>query len=490
MNSDLNPSVPEPTDAIMRDGEDVSSRETERAQSASETFINSIPPERGSILLDQDSEMKNQEEPKSFTPLRPMSLPAAQPMEATSASNELEGSSEMNTSRGPAPTSAATTAVDIAHQEGPPAQTSFPNSRLDTAPQSERPTKDAQHEENGATQLQVTPIQSPESASTSTGTATSIVPLPVATPSPTATSWTAGLTTPTLSTRGDLTPEEGQPPQTHAARLHQVLGKWGLSKRASKSSQPAASDPEEVEALAFFANLKNKAAAQPPVKAKSTLPSEPMSAKGTAARSLMEDIMAGFRGVTKPKSSQQAPAVAHPQNKPEPAVINYPRSSFVVQGPSPAGAGRQTGPRSVPPHYVGGGSEVSAPSGSVILTSRAPSAVPIPSKVSGPSGRLPNPTAPSSETVPHTTTSKPSTAAPVGGQSGLERAIKGTRRVAKAVIKTGLTWQIVQQRAREAQTASDQVNEAAPTPTGSAPSLGRSSTQYSEPSVEQPTVKR
>ncbi|KAG8891459.1 hypothetical protein FRC00_013637, partial [Tulasnella sp. 408] len=489
MNSDLNPSVPEPTDAIMRDGEDVSSRETEGAQSASETFINSIPPQRGSTLLDQDSEMKNQEESKSFTPLRPMSIPAAQHMEATSASNELEGSSEMDTSRGPAPTSAPTTAVDIAHQEGPPAQTSVPKSRFDTAPQSERPTEVAHHEETGATQRQVAPIQSPGSASTSTGTATSVVPLPAASPSPTAASSTVGSTTPTLSTRNDLTPEQGQPTHTHAARLHQVLGRWGLSKRASKSSQPATSDPEEVEALAFFANLKNKATARSPVKTESPLPSQPMPTKGSAARSLMDDIMAGFRGVTKPKSSQQqAPAAAHPQTTSGPAATNPPRSSLIMQGPSPVVAGRQTGPRSAPPHYTGNGSGVSASSGSVILTSRAPSAVPMPSKVRGPSGRIP--TAPSSETVPHTTTSEPSTVAPGGGKSGLERAVKGTRRVAKAVIKTGLTWQIVQQRAREAQAASDQVNAAAPTPTGSVPSLGRSSTQPSEPSEEEPTVKR
>ncbi|KAG8909147.1 hypothetical protein FRC00_010649, partial [Tulasnella sp. 408] len=79
---------------------------------------------------------------------------------------------------------------------------------------------------------------------------------------------------------------------------------------------PAASDPEEAEALAFFADLKKKAAAKPPVKEKSKpaplpSPSEPTPTKGSAARTLMDDIMAGFRGVTKPKASlQQAPPAA------------------------------------------------------------------------------------------------------------------------------------------------------------------------------------
>ncbi|KAG9020132.1 hypothetical protein FS837_008572, partial [Tulasnella sp. UAMH 9824] len=101
--------------------------------------------------------------------------------------------------------------------------------------------------------------------------------------------------------------------------------------------------------------------------------------------------------------------------------------------------------------------------------------------VSGPSSHVS--AAPPSENVPHKTSSAPSTIAPGGEQSGQKRAIKGTRRVAKAVAKTGLTWQIVQQRAREAQATSDlsQVNAAA----GSL-----NSTQPSEPSEEEPTVKR
>ncbi|KAG8907028.1 hypothetical protein FRC00_012194, partial [Tulasnella sp. 408] len=416
-------------------------------------------------------------------------------MEATSASSELERTSELDISQGPAPSSAPPTTDDIAHQEGGPAQT-LPTSRLDTALESEQPTEVAQNEETRVTQPQVAPIHSRELDSTSTGTAASIDPLPVATPSPTVTNSTTGPTTPTLSTRSDLTPERGEPTQTHAARLHQVLGKWGLSKQASRSSQPAASDPEEAEALAFFADLKKKAApAQPPVKAKPKpaplpSPSEPIPTKGSAARTLMDDIMAGFRGVTKPKpSQQQAPPAACPSTRPDPAAKNPPRSSLVMQSPSSGVAAREGGPRSAPPHYIENGSEVSAPSGSAIH-SVAPSAVPMPSKVSGPSGRIS--AAPPSEVVPHKTASEPSTITTGGGQSGQERAIKGTRRVAKAVIKTGLTWQIVQQRAREAQAASDldQVNATAPTPAGSPPSLGRNSTQPSEPAEEEPVVKR
>ncbi|KAG9043882.1 hypothetical protein FS837_009028 [Tulasnella sp. UAMH 9824] len=525
MNNELDPSVSETTDTTMRDEEDVS-RETDGAASetllgfrkAAEVDLNCrIPPQRDSTSLDQDIDMENQDESESFTPLRTMPIPPAEPMKATSAFNELEGTSEMDISRGPAPTSAPAATVNIMHQEEDPAQT-LPRSGIDTSPQFARPTEVAQNEETSATQPQVSPIQSPGSVSTSTGTATSAAgPLPVATPSPTATSSTTEPTTPTLSARSDGTAEQDQPTQRHAAHLHEVLGKWGLSKQASKSSQPAVSDPEEAEAEAYFANLRNKAAGPPPIKAKSNpayLPSlsEPKPTKGSAARSLMDDIMAGFQGMTKPRPSQQpTPPAAHPQTKPYSAARNPPRSWFVPQGPSPAVVARQTGPQSAPPHCIGNGSGMSASSGSVNSPSRAPPAVPnigngsgmsapggsviphgqalpaapMPSKVSGPSGHVS--AAPPSDNVPHKTTSEPSTIAPGGERSGQERAIKGTRRVAKAVVKTGLTWQIVQQRAREAQAASDldQLNAAARIPAGSL-----NSTQPPEPLEEEPIVKR
>ncbi|KIO26318.1 hypothetical protein M407DRAFT_24404 [Tulasnella calospora MUT 4182] len=248
-----------------------------------------------------------------------------------SAFNDVDGTSETETSQAPVQTPTPGDTVGMAPQEGAPAQP-LSTSRHDTAPESRQPIEVAQTEETHATQRQVAPIQSRGSFSTSAGTTTSMSPKLVPAPSPTATN-SAGLgpSTPTLSPPCRLTPEQELPTETHATRLHQVLGEWRLSKQASKSSQPAVNDEasEEAEAKAFLA--KYKAVAHPQVKAKPKprslpSPSKPKQTKGSASRSLMDAI-------------RQAPAASHPPTQPNPVGTNLLRSSLVVLRSPPMVAG-------------------------------------------------------------------------------------------------------------------------------------------------------
>ncbi|KAG8899947.1 hypothetical protein FRC01_010316, partial [Tulasnella sp. 417] len=464
----------------------------------------------------------------------PTSTPFIQPTGASSASNQLERYPQLDAGHVPARTSSPTATVDVALQEGAPAQP-LSASHLDAIPQPEQPAEVAPNEETHLTRRQVAPTQSLGSVSTSPGTTASTPSLPAATSSPTTASSTAGPSTPSLSGQSGFTPEQGQPPLTHAARLHQALRMWGLPKQGSASPQPAVGETasEKAETEAFLAKCKAIAEA----KSKPTPPpgpSEPKPTKGSAARSLMDDIMAGFRGVPRPKpSQQQAPAAARLPAQPNHAATNHPRPPPVVQSSAPIVAGQQTVPRrSTQPNLIGTGPVCAAPGGSVIPSRSAPSAVPmigqanaggqtvprrstqptligtghgraapggsvIPSRsappaipmlgqVNGASGSTAIQAGSPSEAVPPTTTA--GSLDPVLGsvQSG-GREIQGSRRVAEAMTRTGLNWQMVQQRAREAQAAS---NAMVSNSIASLSSVGQQLAQSSESPEAEPIVKR
>ncbi|KAG8964623.1 hypothetical protein FRC00_001599 [Tulasnella sp. 408] len=421
IDSELSASVPsESTDTVMNDGDDVSSKTELPREFASKTLIDS-----------------------------------------------LDGTPKVDVSQGRARTVAPTATATVAPLEGAPAQL-LAKSPLAAATGVQPPTEVAENRETHATQRPVTPIQSGGSVSTPTATTTSNHPQPLPTPSPTATNSTTGPSTPTQSPQSRLTPEQGQPTQTHASRIHQVLGRWGLSKQASTPPQPADGEEaaEEAEAEAFFA--KRMAAVRPSVKAKSKpeplpSPSEPKPTKGSAARSLMDDIMTGFRGSTKPKSSrQQAPATAHSPTQSNPPATNVTRPSLAIQRTLPVVAGRRPGPQATSPCHVETGPEAIAPGGSMI-PSEAPSAVSTISKVNGARVGNPNRVGVSSEAALPEPTVESSGAAMDGVESG-RRVVKGSRRVARAIAMTGWTWENTQQKALQAQAAQDLENnvEAAP----------------------------
>ncbi|KAG8893091.1 hypothetical protein FRC01_013778, partial [Tulasnella sp. 417] len=391
MGGEMDASVLESADSIMRDDEDFS-RETEVIQQTeytSNTFTGSISSGRvPSTTLGQDMGIEGQDDPRSSTALqsvfvllihvvqvltgisllRPIPTPLVQSTESSSAFN-VDGTSEKDTSQSSARTLASAAAIDVEPQEGVFAQPLW-TCRIDAAPESRQLAQAARNEEAHATQCEVALTQSHGLVPTSTGTSTSVDSPPVATPSSTPSS-TAGPSTPTQSPQSSSTPGQGQPTQTHAARLHQALSKWGSSKQASKISQRAVGEGASEEADAEALVAKYKATAHPPVQTSNPRslpnPPEPKRTKGSAARSLMDDLMAGFRGATKPTASrQQAPAVAHPPTQPNPSTPNHPPSSFVVQNSPPVVAGRQSGPRPIPPQHIGIGSGVAAPGGSAI----------------------------------------------------------------------------------------------------------------------------
>ncbi|KAG8922955.1 hypothetical protein FRC01_013406 [Tulasnella sp. 417] len=435
--------------------------------SSQRPFECSIAPGRvASSPPGEDIDMKAQDDCPSQSV--PMPIPFVQSTEPSSALN-VDESSERYTSQSSAPTPASAAPIDIEPQDGAFAQPLW-TSRPDTAPESRQPTQVAHPDEVHATQRQLALPQSHGFVLTSTETSTSLHSPPAVTPSSTPTHSTAGPSTPTESSQSSFTLGQGQPTQTHATRLHQALGKWGPSKPASKS----ATEPlRKAEAEALVA--KYKAVAHPPVQTTSTpgplhSPSEPKQTKGSAARSLMDDIMAGFRGVTKPKSSQQqAPAVAQHPTQPNPAPTNLLRLSLVAQHSRPLVAGRQTGPGFIPPQHIGIGPEAAAPGGSVIPSRSAPSTVPMASEVNEPSGRNTVSAGSPSEAVPPMPAHQRSNVAMDGVQGG-GRIVKGSKRVARVAAATGSTWQTIQQKARETQAALDlehSIAAAAPTSTSS-----------------------
>ncbi|KAG8915483.1 hypothetical protein FRC00_003932 [Tulasnella sp. 408] len=259
------------------------------------------------------------------------------------------------------------------------------------------------------------------------------------------------------------------------AALVWILTRDSSLRQASTPLPPAVRNEasEEAEAKAFFAQLKTS---RPPVKfqPKPTPPprsSEPKKTKGSAARSLMDDIMAGFRSATKGKPSQQQVAMAvDPPAQPRPVATTTHHASLAAlpkppRRNTPVVAGRQPGPQPTAPHHVGTGSEATAPGGSLILSSEAPSTVPTFGKVSGPSAGNQVRGGFASGAAPSGTASG---AAMDGVESG-RRVVKGSRRVVQAIARTGWTLETAQQRTREAQVAQDVEHniEVAPPPASS-----------------------
>ncbi|KAG8922340.1 hypothetical protein FRC01_014167 [Tulasnella sp. 417] len=116
----------------------------------------------------------------------------------------------------------------------------------------------------------------------------------------------------------------------------------------------------------------------------------------------------------------------------------------------PVVAGRQLGPKpNLSSSAAGTRRQVAAwPAG------RAPSTVSAAGEVNGPPrGRLTQAHT-SSEAVPHGATGEPADAAMDGVESG-QRAIRGSRRVARLMRATGTNWQTVQRQAQQTQTALD-----------------------------------
>ncbi|KAG8939064.1 hypothetical protein FRC04_007039 [Tulasnella sp. 424] len=300
---------------------------------------------------------------------------------------------------------------------------------------------------------------------------------------------------------------QGSASNAHATRIHQIQAKLRKAPPAPKPSRSPVND-EEAEADAFLAKYNlgsRRTLVKPQPKKPSPTPaSEPKKSKGDASRSLMDDLMAGFTSLVKHKPSPNpTPAAVPPQVQPRPATPNVPsailEAAHSQKRPSHIVAGRQANPPSTLPNHVGNRAEVVASQGSAI-PSRAPSNASINGEATGrmanhstllgtPSGRQAGPSftppnhvqarfevlAPRGSAIP--STGAPSSVAmdgsangpmanhstPSGAPSGValdgvenrQRAVKGSRRVAKAMARTGLTWQIVQEKARKVQSALD-----------------------------------
>ncbi|KAG8916736.1 hypothetical protein FRC01_002893 [Tulasnella sp. 417] len=137
--------------------------------------------------------------------------------------------------------------------------------------------------------------------------------------------------------------------------------------------------------------------------------------------------------------SSRAPAtIPTTANVPSTAPTGLPAQRATL----PVVAGRQLGPKpNLPSSAAGTSRQVAAwPSG------RAPSTVSATGEVNGPPrGRLTQPRAPSE-------TGESAGAAMDGVESG-QRAIRGSRRVARLMRSTGTNWQTVQQQAQQTQAA-------------------------------------
>ncbi|KAG8916821.1 hypothetical protein FRC01_002850 [Tulasnella sp. 417] len=145
--------------------------------------------------------------------------------------------------------------------------------------------------------------------------------------------------------------------------------------------------------------------------------------------------------------SSRAPAtIPATANVPSTAPTGLPAQKATL----PVVAGRQLGPRpNLSSSAAGTSRQVAAwPAG------RAPSTVSAAGEVNGPPrGRLIQAQTPS-EAVPHGAAGEPAGAAMDGVESG-QRAIRGSRRVARLMRATGTNWQTVQLQAQQTQAALD-----------------------------------
>ncbi|KAG8961686.1 hypothetical protein FRC05_005831 [Tulasnella sp. 425] len=248
----------------------------------------------------------------------------------------------------------------------------------------------------------------------------------------------------------DSSNKQGPAPISHAGRVHQVQAKMREAKSASKVVRSPTNDEasEEAEVDDFLAKY-NLGRHRRPVKLLPPPPapiskSKPRQSKGDASRSLMSDLMAGFTRSIKPESSRkQAPVAAPAQHPAAPNVPAHISAAVHSRQPLPhIVAGRQAGLPSTPPNHTGRRPEVVASPGSVIPFCRAPSSAPKDGIAKGPEAN-------------HSTSSNGSSDATMDGVVNGQRTVKGSRRVARAMARTGLTWQIIQQNAQDSQSAFD-----------------------------------
>ncbi|KAG8911707.1 hypothetical protein FRC01_005571 [Tulasnella sp. 417] len=336
--------------------------------------------------------------------------------------------------------SSAVEASQVEPSPTPTANTSF-HTTTTTLNSPASPLTPAPASRLASTQRQAALVQSAPTSNADTNPNSTIAEH-VTVPRTSATRSTAGPSTPTqTSPTTNSTATQEQVRNAHASRVHQVLGKLGLSKPASKSATSARTEEEseEAEANALIARLKSTARRNPPESQNKPLllppPSEPKATKGSASRSLMDDIMAGFGGSTNSRSSPSVvaagrQAAAWPSGRAPsttsttPNVLSTsPAIPSTANASLPVAAGRQPGPEPTQPSLAGASRQVAAcPFG------RAPSTVSGAGKVNGPSEDAMD-----------------------GVESGA-RVVKGSRRVER-LAKMGVTWQGVQQQAQQTQAA-------------------------------------
>ncbi|KAG8910742.1 hypothetical protein FRC00_007618, partial [Tulasnella sp. 408] len=506
-------SVVEPTDEIMSD-EDQGSSSSEGPHQPEPTDMmidTSSSASVSSTVFSREINMVDAEDPKPSTSFEPSTTSSSQLARDAPASNERIQLATIDTNSRPAPGSVTSADVAASQEQASPAQP-LPTSSF------RQVEEISSGSEPSATNRPVANIQSTDPTPVLAANATrprAAMGHAVAPRGSTQTSTAGPSTTTPASVPTNPTQMPGQATNGHASRVHQVLSKLRLSKQAPKSPQPSLA--EEAEVKAFFDDLFRRAPrrelSKPQVTPAPPPPtSEPKQTKGSASRSLMDDLMACFRksspeqittvtqpsaqsrptatnvpstsSATQPAHQRPLPLVASRQPDPQPLLSSsiVANRRYVVASPSgrapatvsatgkvpgssptipstqqaslPVVAGRQTGPNSpVPSSIVRTGRQVAAQ-----LSSRAPWTVSATDKVNGPSGSIPTGAAISSGAH------QPSSTGMDGIESG-QRLIKGSGRVARAIRRTGLTWQLVQQTVQRNQAGLDtaQANAAAPT---------------------------
>ncbi|KIO31374.1 hypothetical protein M407DRAFT_19520 [Tulasnella calospora MUT 4182] len=321
---DICATLPELTDSIMSDGEQtLSDSEAAHTMEPTDTvMINAPSTETASPeVFDRGINMDDGEDGKNPQPLEQATMDVVRPTQDSPASDERI--LDTNPGRNSAPVISVSTASS--ELPPPPAQ-SLPNSRLHKA---EGPSSVADGDrdmEPVPTQGLVSLIKSTQTAPASSPAAisSSTVAVQVPVPSTPAMKSTAGpsTTTPTSPLRTP-TRAQDQVPNAHASRVHQVLARFRVSKPASKSTQRSINDEtsEEAEAAAYLARIASHREPPKPQDKPSHPPpqSHPKQTKGSASRSLMDNLMAGFGSHLR---SPPTPSIPHkPSNQPtEPPI--------------------------------------------------------------------------------------------------------------------------------------------------------------------------
>ncbi|KAG8959545.1 hypothetical protein FRC00_001471 [Tulasnella sp. 408] len=507
--------VAEPTDEHMSDEEQgYSSSEGPHQPEPTDIMIDTSSTEIvSSTVFNQEIDMVDAEDQTPSISFGPSNTSDAQPARDAPASNERIQLATSDPNPGPAP--APVSFANAATSEGQ----SLSAQPLPIFGFHQAPEVISAASKPSATNPPAPNIQSTDPALVPTANATlspAAVGQVVAPPASATKSRVGPSTATPASPTTNSSEMQGQAgPNEHASRVHQVLSKLRLSKQAPKSTPPSLTEEAEVKAFFddLFRRVPRRDLSKPQAKPAPPPPtSEPKQTKGSASRSLMDDLMAGFR-----KSSQeQITAAARPSTQSRPTATNVPSTSsttqlahqrplplvtgrkpdprptlpssvvengrYVVASPSgrapatvsapgkvpssspttfstqqaplPVVAGRQTGPTSsVPSSIVRTGRQVAAQ-----LSGRAPWTVSVTDKVNGPSGST-------SAGAGITSDARQSSSAGMDGVDSGQRPTKGSGRVARAIRRTGLTWQLVQQNVQRNQAALDTAQANAATST-------------------------